>query len=65
MRKMVFYSDNHYKWNGNTWVNVETLPFSFSSGGITVRKNKIFLIGNAFGTTGLMHVWDGTKWLPQ
>lgn len=58
------YSQNHYKWNGTSWVSVSTLPYDFYSGRAVIYDNEIHILGG-LGTSNYVnhYKWDGTSWV--
>ena len=50
----------HYKWDGNSWTSVSTLPYNFNNGSAVVYNNEIHLVGS---TDSRSHYkWDGNSW---
>ena len=58
------YANNHYKWDGTSWVSVSTLPCNFNHGGAVVYNNEIHILGSGNSNYANIHYkWDGTSWV--
>lgn len=55
------YENAHYKWNGQRWDRISTLPYKFSGGVAVVLNEEIHIIGG--GSTRNHFKWDGAAWL--
>ena len=57
------YSKHHYKYNGTSWSNVSTLPYSFHNGCAVVYNDEIHILGSQNGSYTKYHYkYDGTSW---
>ena len=55
----------HYKWDGESWVSVSTLPMDNSYEGTALQfNNKLHFFSNYYGVL-FYYVWDGTSWAEQ
>ena len=46
------YRTKHYKYDGSTWTNVSTLPYSFYWGSAVVLNNEIHILGGGDSSSG-------------
>ena len=58
------YYKAHYKWDGNTWTSISTLPYDFCYGSAVVLDDKIYIIGsdNTLTSDKVFYKWDGSSW---
>ena len=57
------YSKYHYKYDGTSWSNVSTLPYSFYNGCAVVYNDEIHILGSQNGSYTKYHYkYDGTSW---
>lgn len=52
---------NHYKWNGEAWVSVSSIPMMFYGGGAVVFDGKIHIFGG-YANNNRYYTWDGNSW---
>ena len=60
------YTHYHYKWNGSTWVNVDTLPYRIVGNyHAVVYNNEMHLIGNSYSSFDVdyHYKWNGSTWV--
>ena len=57
------YSKYHYKYDGTSWSNVSTLPYSFYNGCAVVYNDEIHILGSKDSSHTRDHYkYDGTSW---
>ena len=55
----------HYKYDGTSWIEVSTLPYSFGQieQNVVVYNNEIHILGSAYSDNYTKHYkWDGSTW---
>lgn len=53
----------HYKWNGEKWINVSTLPYQANRAHVIVYHDELHLLGGTMTGTGTNHFkWNGIEW---
>ena len=54
---------NHYKWDGENWYDIGTLPYTFTKTSVMVYKNELHMLGGNDGTSEKYHYkFDGSTW---
>ena len=54
----------HYKWDGNTWTSVSTIPYNFVDGSAVVYNNEIHILGTYYSNSQNKHYkWNGSMWI--
>ena len=57
------YTKYHYKYDGTSWSNVSTLPYSFYNGCAVVYNDEIHILGSKNSSHTRDHYkYDGTSW---
>jgi hypothetical protein len=52
---------HHYKWDGTSWTDVGSLPYTFRDGSAVVFNDEIHILGGWTSLTSHSK-WDGTSW---
>lgn len=55
------FETKHYKWNGEKWTSVSTLPYSSQYSRAVVYNDEIHLLGGSSNLTK-HYKWNGTSW---
>ena len=55
-------STTHYKFNGDYWTEISTLPFSLDRGGAVVLNNEIHILGGNGSYATNHYKFDGSNW---
>ena len=56
---------NHYKWDGNSWEYVSSLPGGYTNNGAVVLNNEIHIVGvgdQQDSVTNKHYKWNGSSW---